>query len=105
MNSKNLEQLLNINKFLSTTPFSNIHSVQAYVLTINISDNFSIIFDTPYKTLSPLADINIALTQNDGARSGTLRINRWQNRKHEILERCQNTSDKIIDYYKFINYK
>ncbi|GBC52657.2 hypothetical protein GLOIN_2v1787768 [Rhizophagus irregularis DAOM 181602=DAOM 197198] len=41
MNSKNLEQLLNINKFLSTTPPPNIHSVQDYVSTINISAVFS----------------------------------------------------------------
>jgi hypothetical protein len=48
----------------------------------------------------------VALTQNDGARSGTLRINRWQNRKRlEILERCQNAPGKIIDHCKFINYK
>ncbi|RIA98703.1 hypothetical protein C1645_812385 [Glomus cerebriforme] len=77
MNSKNLEQLLNINKFLFTTLPSNIHSVQAYVSTINISDNFSIIFDTSHEILAPLTNINIALTQNDGTRSGTLKINRW----------------------------
>jgi hypothetical protein len=60
MNSKNLEQLLNINKFLSTTPPSNIYSVQAYVSTINISDIFSITFDTPHETLPPLANIDSA---------------------------------------------
>ncbi|CAB4472833.1 unnamed protein product [Rhizophagus irregularis] len=58
MNSKNLEQLLNINKFLSTTPPPNIHSVQDYVSTINISGIFSITFDTPHETLPPLTNID-----------------------------------------------
>ena len=58
MNSNNLEQLLNINKFLSTIPPSDIHSVQAYVSSINISDIFSINFDTPHKTLPPLTHID-----------------------------------------------
>ncbi|CAB4386273.1 unnamed protein product [Rhizophagus irregularis] len=58
MNSKNLEQLLNINKFLSTTPPSNIHSVQDYVSTINISGIFSITFDTFHETLPPLTNID-----------------------------------------------
>src|SRR6266487_4031970 len=60
MNNKNLnEQLLNINRFLSTMiPTPNIQSVRAYVLTINISDIFPITFDTPYETLPPLANID-----------------------------------------------
>ena len=58
MNNKNFEQLLNINKFLSTILPSNIHSVQAYVSTINITDIFSINFDTPHKTLPPLTHID-----------------------------------------------
>ncbi|CAI2188122.1 945_t:CDS:1 [Funneliformis geosporum] len=58
MNNKNLEQLLNISKFLSTIPPSNIHSVQAYVLTINTSDIFSTTFDTSHETLSPLVNID-----------------------------------------------
>ncbi|CAB4432950.1 unnamed protein product [Rhizophagus irregularis] len=49
-----------------------------------------------YMTHDSILNLNkinnlVALTQNDGARSGILRVNRWQNRKHlEILERCQN---------------
>ncbi len=59
MNNKNLnEQLLNINRFLSTIPTPNIQSVRAYVSTINISDIFPITFDTPYETLPPLANID-----------------------------------------------
>ncbi|CAG8652932.1 7087_t:CDS:2 [Funneliformis caledonium] len=58
MNNKNLEQLLDINKLLSTTPPPNIHSVRAYVLNINISDIFSITFDTPYETLPTLTKID-----------------------------------------------
>src|SRR5205814_2027742 len=58
-NEKNLkEQLLNINKFLSTIPPPNIQSVQTYVSAINIADIFSITFDTPYKNLPPLANID-----------------------------------------------
>ncbi|EXX59935.1 hypothetical protein RirG_184500 [Rhizophagus irregularis DAOM 197198w] len=55
---KYLEKLLNINRFLSTIPPPNIHSVQAYVSNINISDIFSITFDTPYETLPPLTRID-----------------------------------------------
>ena len=60
MNSNNLEQLLNINKFLSTIPPSNIHSIKAYVSTINISNIFSITFNTSHKTLLPLTNIDNA---------------------------------------------
>ncbi|RIA84770.1 hypothetical protein C1645_404492 [Glomus cerebriforme] len=58
MNNNNLEQLLNINKFLSTIPSPDIHSVQAYVSSINTSDIFSIAFNTPHETLPPLANID-----------------------------------------------
>ncbi|CAB5392610.1 unnamed protein product [Rhizophagus irregularis] len=55
---KYLEKLLNINRFLSTISSPNIHSVQAYISNINISDIFSITFDTPYETLPPLTRID-----------------------------------------------
>ncbi|RIA97373.1 hypothetical protein C1645_814264 [Glomus cerebriforme] len=58
MNNNNLEQLLNINKFLSIIPSPDIHSVQAYVLSINTSDIFSIAFNTPHETFPLLANID-----------------------------------------------
>ncbi|GES78457.1 hypothetical protein GLOIN_2v1770412 [Rhizophagus clarus] len=52
------------------------------------------VYMTRDSILSPNKINNIVvLTQNDGASSGTLRTNRWQNRKRlEILEKYQNAS-------------
>ncbi|PKK56088.1 hypothetical protein RhiirC2_800783, partial [Rhizophagus irregularis] len=43
--------------------------------------------------------VDIALAQNDGAKTGNLRTKKWQNRTRlEVLKRYQNASDKILGY-------
>ena len=61
MNDKSLnEHLFNINKFLSANPSPDIHSVQNYASTIDISNIFSFTFNAPFETLPLLAKIDTA---------------------------------------------
>jgi hypothetical protein len=61
MNDKSLDkQLFDINKFLSAKPSPDIHSIQNYASTIDISNIFSFTFNAPFETLPLLAKIDTA---------------------------------------------